>query len=101
MGFRSDPASRRWYKTKRWQILRRIILEQQPACNRCGHQADTVDHMTPHKGDVEVFFDPGNLQALCKPCHDSWKARKENGRLDTACSEAGYPEDPGHPWNKK
>ena len=98
---RSDPVARRRYATKRWKDLRRVVLCNNPACMRCGQPATTVDHRVPHKGDEDLFFSLANLQALCKRCHDSWKARMENGRLDTECSSTGYPVDPGHPWNKK
>ena len=50
-------------------------------CQRCGvYLADdggksprsaTVNHKTPHKGDLTLFFDPDNLEAVCKRCHDS------------------------------
>ena len=59
------------YSTKRWQVLRRQALMAHPICQICGKAiADTVDHVTPHRGNTDLFFDPGNLQALCKRCHD-------------------------------
>ena len=35
------------------------------------------DHIRPHKGDSGMFWDGGNLQTLCKSCHDSTKQRAE------------------------
>lgn len=35
--------------------------------------AEVVDHITPHKGDESLFFDPNNLQSLCKSHHDREK----------------------------
>jgi 5-methylcytosine-specific restriction protein A len=33
--------------------------------------ATVVDHVTPHRGDPELFWDiEGNWQPLCKACHD-------------------------------
>jgi 5-methylcytosine-specific restriction protein A len=32
--------------------------------------AKVVDHIKPHKGNKEEFFDLNNLQALCKRHHD-------------------------------
>lgn len=98
---RSDPKSRRWYKTRDWRILRKLVIEQQPLCARCGAPGQVVDHIIPHKGRADLFFRFENLQTLCAPCHNSHKARMENGRLDTECSTDGYPIDPGHPWNEK
>jgi 5-methylcytosine-specific restriction endonuclease McrA len=36
-----------------------------------------VDHVVPHEGDQGLFWDTDNWQALCKPCHDSWKQKQE------------------------
>ena len=97
---RSHPEARKWYGTKRWKELRFVTLENHPICTRCNQaQATVVDHKVPHKGDFNLFFAAGNLTGLCKLCHDSWKARQENGRVDTATDEDGYPCDPNHPWN--
>jgi 5-methylcytosine-specific restriction protein A len=41
--------------------------------------ASVVDHIQPHKGNVTLFWDATNLQALCKGCHDSAKAMIERG----------------------
>ena len=97
---RSNPKARSWYQTAEWRHLRKVILKDRPLCVRCKLTiATVVDHKTPHKGNVELFFDINNLQPCCKSCHDSWKARQENGRVDTACDDAGYPLDKNHPWN--
>ena len=37
-----------------------------------------VDHIQPHKGDSELFYDAANLASLCKICH-SRKTMNENG----------------------
>ncbi|MCP4309588.1 MAG: HNH endonuclease [bacterium] len=41
------------------------------------------DHIKPHRGDPGKFWDPDNLQTLCKSeCHDKHKqARKRAARL--------------------
>lgn len=36
-----------------------------------------ADHVTPHRGQEAMFWDAGNLQSLCKPCHDRIKQREE------------------------
>lgn len=59
------------YSTSRWQILRRQVLMAHPVCQICGKTiADTVDHIKPHRGNEDLFYDPDNLQALCKACHN-------------------------------
>lgn len=78
-------AWRSWYKTARWQKLRMAILVrdlftcQMKGCGRI--EADTsklvADHKTPHHGDEALFWHDGNLQCLCKPCHDRLKQAEE------------------------
>lgn len=73
---------RAWYKTARWQRLRwSILLRDLFTCRRCGLLADSpdlvADHVMPHRGDEEMFWDAGNLQCLCKACHDGEKQREE------------------------
>jgi 5-methylcytosine-specific restriction endonuclease McrA len=37
------------------------------------------DHIRSHDGDPERFFDPENVQTLCKACHDGPKQSAEKG----------------------
>ena len=72
------------YSTSRWQRLRQYILSKEPLCVECKKNkrirpATVVDHIKPHKGNKELFYDESNLQSLCKPCHDR-KTAKEDGR---------------------
>lgn len=41
-------------------------------CERRGHitPATVVDHIIPHEGNLELFWDENNIQSLCKSCHD-------------------------------
>lgn len=74
---------RHWYKTAAWQRLRWSVLERDLfTCKRCGRiEANTAllvaDHVIPHRGDEGLFWDAGNLQCLCKACHDSAKQAEE------------------------
>ncbi|MBS7737928.1 MULTISPECIES: HNH endonuclease signature motif containing protein [unclassified Chelatococcus] len=84
------------YKTAAWRQLRLSCLAAHPLCVMCEEvgdvtPADTVDHKIPHRGDTALFFDPGNLQSLCKRCHDSHKKRIENGQIVTATGLDGWP----------
>jgi 5-methylcytosine-specific restriction protein A len=36
-----------------------------------------VDHIIPHKGDKDLFWDSNNWQPLCKTCHDEKTARED------------------------
>lgn len=58
------------YATARWRALRKSHIDEYPFCAMCGSKSGlTVDHIVPPRGNEELFFCPGNLQTLCKPCH--------------------------------
>ncbi|MEI4488986.1 HNH endonuclease signature motif containing protein [Frigidibacter sp. MR17.14] len=77
---------RAWYKTARWQKLRwSVLVRDLFTCRRCGKlEGETkllvADHRIPHRGDEALFWEAGNLQCLCKPCHDRDKQREEKRR---------------------
>jgi hypothetical protein len=71
----------RWYKTARWQRLRREQLNKERFCRMCLPvlvPATICDHVEPHKGDEAKFWS-GPFQSLCKLHHDSDKKRIEHG----------------------
>lgn len=76
---------RRWYASARWRQLRmRVFLRdrftcQWPGCGRLEGNTSLLvgDHKIEHRGDPALFWDEGNLQTLCKPCHDKHKQRQE------------------------
>jgi uncharacterized protein (TIGR02646 family) len=76
------PPWVKWYKTASWAKLRLKQLSRSPLCCFCKKkgiitEGNTVDHIKPHKGNMEKFFDLNNLQTLCKSCHSSTKQRFE------------------------
>lgn len=95
----SATSKRPWanlYKRKRWLDLRASVLRQEPLCRYCKAlgietKATVVDHRKPHKGDLRLFFSRRNLQALCKPCHDKHKQRKERGGVLVGSDTEGNP----------
>ena len=66
----------RLYSLPGWARLRTDQLTREPWCAECTRagrkrtRATVVDHIVPHRGDLRLFADPGNLQSLCKRCHD-------------------------------
>jgi 5-methylcytosine-specific restriction endonuclease McrA len=58
------------------------------------------DHIVPHHGDPALFWDPGNVQTLCIPCHDGEKRRRERSGVVRGVADDGRPLDPSHPWNR-
>lgn len=84
------PAARRvsaayhsWYSLPVWtDDLRPAQLLAEPWCRDCARRgirtrATVVDHVQPHRGDWDKFIDRGNLQSLCKGCHDRKTAREQ------------------------
>jgi 5-methylcytosine-specific restriction endonuclease McrA len=99
------PVERtRFYKTARWQRLRKLQLQRRPLCKFCLERgivtvANVVDHVTPHRGDWTAFV-TGELQSLCEPCHNSGKRQIELRGYRTDIGLDGYPTDPNHPFNR-
>lgn len=59
------------YGTARWKVLRLHILADEPICVLCHEAVATeVDHIEPYQPGDD-FFNPNNLQSLCKSCHSS------------------------------
>lgn len=72
-------ASSRGYGS-RWQKARLIFLKEYPICALCQDElASVVDHIIPHKGDQELFWDVKNWQPLCKRCHDRKTVMEDGG----------------------
>lgn len=74
----------------RWQKARQTFLLRSPLCVECSRngrvtEARVVDHVVPHRGDQDLFWDTSNWQALCKRCHD----------VKTATEDGGFGNRPG------
>jgi 5-methylcytosine-specific restriction protein A len=76
-GLASDRRHQDLYNSPQWKALRAFVLRQHPVC-RCAEcvrlgrvwPCAVVHHVRPHGGDRAKFFDPANLEALAKRCHD-------------------------------
>lgn len=90
----------------RWQRARLLHLAEFPLCCFCERDgvtqaASIVDHVVPHGGNVELFWDPSNWQSLCQPHHDGEKRAAERGTIVRSGADAdGWPKDPAHHWNR-
>lgn len=71
------PSARARGYDHEWQRARADYLAAYPSCARCGQPATLVDHITPIRQAPERRLDRTNFQALCTPCHASWKQSKE------------------------
>lgn len=77
---RRVSSSKRGYGRK-WQEARAAFLAKYPLCKAHDDRgevvaATVVDHVIPHRMDLKLFWDRGNWQPLCKPCHDAKTARE-------------------------
>lgn len=75
-------AATRGYNS-RWSKARKAYLSEHPLCAECLRrgkytEATVVDHIKPHRGNQELFWDKSNWQSLCKPCHDRKTGREDS-----------------------
>ena len=109
MKTRSTQAKeyRRLYQSKQWRVLRSEILPRDLFIfQRCrillvGGRADprsaVVHHKRAHKGDVKLFYDSSNLQAVCWSCYSGAIQSEEVLGYDTTIGADGWPVDDRHP----
>lgn len=71
------PAEQLLYRDPKWQKASKIFLMENPICVICGRPATDTDHIRPHKGDYNLFWDVSNWQPLCHECH-ARKTYQEN-----------------------
>jgi len=81
-----------------------MFLAENPLCAMCVARgkpslATTVDHVEPHRGDLELFWDQRNWQSLCTRDHNSTKQRHEKSGVVHGSSVDGFPIDKNHHWN--
>ncbi|SMO63957.1 HNH endonuclease signature motif containing protein [Paracoccus laeviglucosivorans] len=109
------------YKTARWRKGRLAHLRAEPLCRLCRQRGllndgsltlagDSqsnrrrrflvVDHIVPHRGDLDLFWDTTNWQTLCPDHHDIIKQREEVRGYSNERGPDGWPIDPAHPANR-
>jgi 5-methylcytosine-specific restriction protein A len=89
-----DPEIQKLYNSGRWKHERRVFLNTHPLCeceecklNDRTTAATMVDHKIPHNGDVKLFWDKSNWQAMSLEHHniktkaDEKKCRNDIGNL--------------------
>ena len=78
--FRNARRSSMLYSTGRWKREARSFLAMNPCCATCGKSSTIVDHRTPHRGDVGLFWAQVNWQSLCRRCHNAKTGRETRAR---------------------
>ncbi|MDX6806428.1 HNH endonuclease [Terrihabitans rhizophilus] len=71
------PSSRERGYDSKWQRERAAYLQAHPVCVRCPEPSKVVDHITPHRGDLKLFWRRSNWQPLCVSCHSRAKQSEE------------------------
>lgn len=65
-----DDEYIKFYHSTAWKHKRQEILERDYGlCQRCGAEAQLVDHIIPSKDDWSDRLNSDNLQSLCRSCH--------------------------------
>ena len=77
--FARQNAASRGYGSQ-WRTARARFLCSHPLCTECMKQGKltpgtVVDHIIPHRGDMKLFWDERNWQALCESCHNQKTGR--------------------------
>ncbi|MEY8205403.1 MAG: HNH endonuclease signature motif containing protein [Bermanella sp.] len=81
---KSRPNAHRRGYSHVWRKARLGYLSHHPLCKHCERdevveEATVVDHIIPHRGDKQLFWDKTNWQPLCKRCHDHKTATEDGG----------------------
>lgn len=95
---RRGSARDRGY-TSRWDAASRGHRHHHPLCTYCAlvdevKAADLTDHLYPHRGDQDVFWNRAYWVSSCNDCHNGFKQsieRKGRPALDNLASRLGLP----------
>lgn len=83
---RLNPHQRGY--NREWRKVSRAFLQAHPLCTGFDSHCEAagkftpstdVDHVVPHRGNLRLFWDQSNWQALCHSCHASKTAREDGG----------------------
>lgn len=88
---------------RKWRQARAEFLSINPLCVMCRPRAvpaTVVDHKTPHRGDLGLFWNRNNWQPLCKAHHDGAKQSEDRTGHARGCDADGVPIDAAHHWRK-
>jgi 5-methylcytosine-specific restriction enzyme A len=101
----NSPVIKRLYDSRRWRAAAKYFLfqEENQLCKIClsfGREtlATIVDHIIPHKGNIDLFWSSDNWQGLCPHCHSSIKKQIEAGKQIQGATVSGIPINPNKHW---
>ena len=88
--FNISPELKRFYQSKKWRVLRKLKLSNNPLCEVCEAQGRTkaaahIDHAQAIKTGSEAWaLRLENLRSLCLSCHS-----RKTGRSGADQKKAG------------
>ena len=113
----SRPSTTRWghlYRLSRWKKASEAFRASPEGalCIDCKAQgkivpSEVTDHIVPHSGDLDLFWDPANWAPRCWSCHsvksraDEFEARTGKIQLRKGCDAHGIPLDPRSHWHQE
>ena len=73
---RDETPERKWLHSTRWRKASNAHKEEHPLCAECERHgkitpAYLIDHIIPHNGNYDLFWDQSNWQSLCVEHHES------------------------------
>lgn len=74
---RKDDDAMKFYKSREWREKRLEILKRDCfTCQHCGETANLVHHLVEVRVDFSKRLDNGNLESVCKSCHNKIDHKK-------------------------
>ena len=72
---RSDVDAVKIRTGRKWRRLSAQIKRERPLCQRCEEEgrltpSAEVHHVVKIRTNPNLAYDPDNLRALCRPCHE-------------------------------
>ena len=109
---RSTTRHQKLYGSQAWRKASAAFLAKHRICIDCKARgrivaSEVTDHIIPHNGDLELFWQSSNWAARCWGCHssktrhDDAEAKSGRVRLRPGCTVTGEPLDPRHPWHQE
>jgi 5-methylcytosine-specific restriction endonuclease McrA len=96
-------SSQRWRKAARRQLRDHSLCAMHLLTGQIV-PAQEADHIVRHGGNLQAFWDPKNLQSLCRACHEAKSADEEGHKrrgFSLDVDGDGYALDPAHPSNRR
>jgi 5-methylcytosine-specific restriction protein A len=75
---RHTHTNKAFYNSKRWRMLRKLVLFEQPLC-ACGEIATDVDHIVAIEDGGDRWAQ-SNVHGLCRSCHSRKTNREVRAR---------------------